>query len=295
MATIQTLNPTDVIKETFGKINTSVTNLNNAKMEKTADSELNMNGFDLTNVRMLQFGGTGENITISNGSITVTKSYHVVDTEGGAGSDDLDNINGGSGREFVFIRQANSGRTIRIRNQGGGTGNIRTPHGTDLVMSSSSTVVLLVRTGNNWSVVWGGGLKPTGDTMTGKLDFLGSSRGLTFQVASGDAETIAELVDFPAVSTANAFVRFFRQTNTTGRKSIQIHKGDGTVDLAFRIENGYIDYINGLNVTITAYAGNPNGNVAAPPGSICLNTSGGAGSSLYVKESGTGNTGWVAK
>lgn len=42
-------------------------------------------------------------------------------------------------------------------------------------------------------------------------------------------------------------------------------------------------------------AGSPEGVVTAVPGSIYSNTSGGAGTTLYVKESGTGNTGWVAK
>jgi len=42
-------------------------------------------------------------------------------------------------------------------------------------------------------------------------------------------------------------------------------------------------------------AGTPNGVVSAPIGSIYSNTTGGAGTSFYVKESGTGNTGWVAK
>jgi hypothetical protein len=41
--------------------------------------------------------------------------------------------------------------------------------------------------------------------------------------------------------------------------------------------------------------GNPNGFVTANPGTIYLNQSGGAGTTLYVKESGVGNTGWVAK
>ena len=46
---------------------------------------------------------------------------------------------------------------------------------------------------------------------------------------------------------------------------------------------------------ITTNAGTPEGVVTAVPGSICLNTSGGAGTSLYVKQTGTGNTGWVGK
>lgn len=42
-------------------------------------------------------------------------------------------------------------------------------------------------------------------------------------------------------------------------------------------------------------AGSPEGVVAASPGTLYLNENGGAGTTLYVKESGTGKTGWVAK
>lgn len=42
-------------------------------------------------------------------------------------------------------------------------------------------------------------------------------------------------------------------------------------------------------------AGTPEGAVTAPVGSLYTRTDGGAGTTLYVKESGTGNTGWVAK
>lgn len=41
--------------------------------------------------------------------------------------------------------------------------------------------------------------------------------------------------------------------------------------------------------------GSPQGVVVAPIGAIFQRTDGGAATTLYVKESGTGNTGWVAK
>lgn len=41
--------------------------------------------------------------------------------------------------------------------------------------------------------------------------------------------------------------------------------------------------------------GTPEGFVTAAPGSVFRRTNGGAGQALYIKESGTGNTGWVAK
>ena len=40
--------------------------------------------------------------------------------------------------------------------------------------------------------------------------------------------------------------------------------------------------------------GSPEGSITASVGSLWTNTSGGAGTTLYVKESGTGNTGWAA-
>lgn len=47
--------------------------------------------------------------------------------------------------------------------------------------------------------------------------------------------------------------------------------------------------------TITSGSGSPEGVVTAPIGSLYSRTNGGALTSIYVKESGSGNTGWVAK
>ena len=61
---------------------------------------------------------------------------------------------------------------------------------------------------------------------------------------------------------------------------------------------------NGGNLTVTGNiasanykrgAGSPEGVVTGIVGDIYTRTDGGAGTTLYVKESGTGNTGWVAK
>lgn len=45
----------------------------------------------------------------------------------------------------------------------------------------------------------------------------------------------------------------------------------------------------------TSGSGSPEGAVTAPVGSLYTRTDGGSGSTLYVKETGTGNTGWIAK
>lgn len=53
--------------------------------------------------------------------------------------------------------------------------------------------------------------------------------------------------------------------------------------------------LNLLGFEIVGGTGSPEGAVTAPVGSLFLRTDGGAGTVLYVKESGTGNTGWAAK
>jgi hypothetical protein len=59
--------------------------------------------------------------------------------------------------------------------------------------------------------------------------------------------------------------------------------------------NGVVIGDVGSGARVTSGAGSPAGVVSGNPGDLYTNTSGGAGTTLYVKESGTGNTGWVAK
>ena len=51
----------------------------------------------------------------------------------------------------------------------------------------------------------------------------------------------------------------------------------------------------GLGAKIFNGAGTPEGSQTAPIGSMYLRSDGGAGTTLYIKESGAGNTGWIAK
>lgn len=57
-----------------------------------------------------------------------------------------------------------------------------------------------------------------------------------------------------------------------------------------------ITLTNGITAVIAITGANtPEGAVTAPVGSLFLRNNGGANTTLYVKESGAGNTGWVAK
>jgi hypothetical protein len=61
-------------------------------------------------------------LTIATGAITATGSYHSVDTEADAASDDLDTINGGTDGMRLVLRASDSGRTVVVKD---GTGNIQ--------------------------------------------------------------------------------------------------------------------------------------------------------------------------
>jgi hypothetical protein len=55
----------------------------------------------------------------------------------------------------------------------------------------------------------------------------------------------------------------------------------------FCLESGDMNVLEGF--------GSPEGAVTASPGRMYLNKDGGVGATLWVKETGTGNTGWDAK
>jgi hypothetical protein len=61
-------------------------------------------------------------LTIATGAITVTGSYHDVDTEADAASDDLDTINGGADGRRLVLRANNAARSVVVKD---GTGNIQ--------------------------------------------------------------------------------------------------------------------------------------------------------------------------
>lgn len=68
-----------------------------------------------------------------------------------------------------------------------------------------------------------------------------------------------------------------------------IVEGDGDARIVGQLS------IGSASTLIRSGTGTPEGAVTATVGSLFLRTDGGAGTTLYVKESGSGNTGWVAK
>jgi hypothetical protein len=99
---------------------------------------------------------TAETVTISAGSIGPAKSVVVVDTQGAAATDDLDSIGSIANGRILWLRIASAARTVRIRHLGAGFGNIRTPYGADILLTSINQHACLLynNTGGTWDLLF---------------------------------------------------------------------------------------------------------------------------------------------
>jgi hypothetical protein len=103
-------------------------NLNNALTDT--------NYWKIWDVTVSKLNFTPKTATISSGAITVSgSSYIIVDTEGGAATDDLDTINGGNDGDILILRSTDNARNITIKHLGG---NIRTDTQEDITLDLSS-------------------------------------------------------------------------------------------------------------------------------------------------------------
>lgn len=94
-------------------------------------------------------------LTIASGAITVTQTFHRIDTEADAASDNLDTISGGTDGQFLVIRAENTAREVVVTT----AGNITTSDGNNVALDEVYKFLLLVYDGNRskWNVVGGGG------------------------------------------------------------------------------------------------------------------------------------------
>ena len=81
-------------------------------------------------------------VTISSGTITVTKNMHSVDTEASAASDDIDIINGGSATgQPLILHPVNDARTVVIKHN---TGNVKCVNDDDLTLDDIHDFAILI-------------------------------------------------------------------------------------------------------------------------------------------------------
>jgi len=94
--------------------------------------------------------GTNLQLTIATGAITVTQSYHDVDTESDASSDILNTINGGVLGAILVLTCEHTARTVVVNDTSDGGGNIVLAGGSNFSMTDTSDTLMLIYNGTNW-------------------------------------------------------------------------------------------------------------------------------------------------
>lgn len=88
----------------------------------------------------------GSELTISSGAVTATNSYHLIDTEGDASTDDLDTISfSGQAGTILVIGPADGARTVVAKDA---TGNLQLAGDFDL--DSTNDRLVLMWSGSAW-------------------------------------------------------------------------------------------------------------------------------------------------
>lgn len=126
---------------------------------------------------------TATELTIATGAITVTKSYHQVDTESDAASDDLDTISGGAAGDILYITSANDSRTVTVRHN---TGNILSWDGNNISLDNTRKCLELLFDGTNWRVVSVIGSSTGADTALSNLASVAINTSLISDTDSTD-------------------------------------------------------------------------------------------------------------
>ena len=92
----------------------------------------------------------GPELTIDTGKITITHSFHTVDTESDASSDNLDQIIGGENGQILILKPANAGRTVVVRS---GIRNIYTSGDTNFSMDDGHDTSVLMNHDSDWYLI----------------------------------------------------------------------------------------------------------------------------------------------
>jgi hypothetical protein len=137
----------------------------------------------------------------------------------------------------------------------------------------------------------------------GKLLINEEAAGITSSLFVGLTASAGDNVAiFENKSTANNTTKYAglslrgRATENSGKETAAIRATPQDADLV----NSTLGLYGRRDDQVVGYAffginGTPEGQITAPPGAIATRREGSTGTTFYVKESGTGNTGWVAK
>jgi hypothetical protein len=197
-----------------------------------------------------------------------------------------------TGASAAFLDFVTSGTTasqnIQFSDSGGASGAIIYTHSTNAMQFKTNGDVWATL-GNTGALSLASTSPSTGST-SGALQVAG---GIYAGAASvfGGAVTGASTIQVGTVlRVGGATASFPGLRNTGAQLDVVTASNSAWADIAaaqFKQSDNGISWSSGT--------GSPEGVKTAPVGSLYSRTDGGASTTLYVKQSGTGNTGWVAK
>lgn len=132
-----------------------------------------------------------------------------------------------------------------------------------------------------------------GGVLTGDITLSKSSPRMTFDNTAASSDIVlleSGSGSFAVQQVAGSTTTNLFSVNTAGEVTIY----DASGNVAYVLQTTLASLL-ATAANILSGSGSPEGSVTATVGKLYLRTNGGANTTLYVKESGTGNTGWVAK
>lgn len=109
----------------------------------------NLHG-EVPTTSQLRFDNAGTALEITaGGAITISRTYHKVENNASAASDNLDDILGYNQGDFLVLEPNNTSSITVVRHNGAGTGNIRLTYGTDYYLTGNRQLVLF-NNGTYW-------------------------------------------------------------------------------------------------------------------------------------------------
>lgn len=183
----------------------------------------------------------------------------------------------------VSVANLTAGRQVALSSAVAGTGLTAIPW----TLNATSS---FYQAGTISSVIGTAGIVGVGTEFVRNAYYDGSWKYVGAGTATRYVQTGGQHVFYRAISgTANAAVTWVQNFTVSSADDVTANAGNIAVSTAgkgFTLPGG---------ITWTSGAGSPEGAVTAPVGSLYSRSDGGLLTSLYVKESGSGNTGWVGK
>ncbi len=266
---------------------TGLTNLGVSMANNTAITGIALGTITDTTARPLIISQTLNNASLSG---TVLR-LDITDTSSAAGSELLQ-VNRGGSRFLALSKFTSFGinNMPKLEGDGNAAGY--------LCFNSAHGTVVLGRKDGGWN--WVAGHLEAFAPNTARIGWSGNGAtgSLTTAADTGWYRDAANIIAQRNATSAQTY-RLYETDSGANDEYLELSAASGTNSIK-PVATGTgvaskVDYYVTTTVFITSGTGSPEGAVTAPVGSLYLRTDGGSSTTLYIKESGTGNTGWMAK